>query len=248
MELNSLNKQNLSEFIEHSTACHSLAALESIARGPLRRLLPHGSLVAAIGHLSFGMIQVDHLLGVDAPAGFVEYLQAGTPMIERKFMVQWYTTRAPQCMDITVNPECLSPLEYDEVIRYDLRNLAIHGLIDIDGRAASYFSFSRLPSPPGAAELSILERVTPHLHLAFTQSVGLSTPAWHPNAPLSHREQCILHLLMQGLSNQQMADSIGSSVHTVRTQMYRLFGKLKVHSRTDAIAKARELGLDKLGT
>lgn len=247
MSPHTFHTQSLLEFIERSTACHGLEEFESIVRGPLRQLLPHGSLIAAIGHLSFGMIQVEHMLGVDAPAGFVEYLQTGTTMTERKFMTQWYMTRLPQSMDITINPECLSPLERDEVIRYDLRNIAVHGVIDIDGLAASYFSFSRLPTPPDAGTLSMLEHVTPHLHLAFSQSVTLTAPASHPQAPISQREQDLLRLLQQGLSNKQIAHSFKTSAHTVRTQLYNLFTKLGVHNRANAIAKAHEIGLDKLG-
>jgi len=61
--------------------------------------------------------------------------------------------------------------------------------------------------------------------------------------PISEREQGVLELISQGLSNQEIADRLHISLHTVKTHARRINAKLSVKSRTQAIVRARELGL-----
>ncbi|WP_286815528.1 LuxR C-terminal-related transcriptional regulator [Marinobacter sp. UBA3607] len=61
--------------------------------------------------------------------------------------------------------------------------------------------------------------------------------------PISDREQGVLELIAQGLSNQEIADKLHISLHTVKTHARRINAKLDVKSRTQAIVRARELGI-----
>ena len=61
--------------------------------------------------------------------------------------------------------------------------------------------------------------------------------------PLTTREQHVLELLAAGLSNAEIAARLIVTVGTVKTHIKSIYGKLGVHSRTQAIARARELGL-----
>jgi DNA-binding NarL/FixJ family response regulator len=54
---------------------------------------------------------------------------------------------------------------------------------------------------------------------------------------LSHREQEVLTGLAQGLAYKQIADRLGVSIHTVRNYIRRIYEKLHVQSRTEAVAK-----------
>jgi len=60
---------------------------------------------------------------------------------------------------------------------------------------------------------------------------------------LTAREREILRLIAGGASNQGVADALILSVGTVKKHVNNILGKLDVHSRTQAIARARELGL-----
>ena len=57
------------------------------------------------------------------------------------------------------------------------------------------------------------------------------------SAELSHREQEVLNGLAQGLAYKQIADRLGVSIHTVRNYIRRIYEKLHVQSRTEAVAK-----------
>lgn len=63
------------------------------------------------------------------------------------------------------------------------------------------------------------------------------------NLLLSPRELEVLELIAQGLSNQEIADKLFVSLNTVKSHSSNLFIKLDVKRRTQAVLKARELGL-----
>ena len=60
---------------------------------------------------------------------------------------------------------------------------------------------------------------------------------------LTPRELEVLQLIAQGLSNQEIADRLFLSLNTVKTHTSNVFSKLDVQRRTQAIQKAKELGL-----
>jgi pimeloyl-ACP methyl ester carboxylesterase/DNA-binding CsgD family transcriptional regulator len=61
--------------------------------------------------------------------------------------------------------------------------------------------------------------------------------------PMNKREREILERLATGLSDQQIADELFLSLHTIKWYNRQIFNKLGVSSRTQAITKARALGL-----
>lgn len=60
---------------------------------------------------------------------------------------------------------------------------------------------------------------------------------------ISKRELEILQLIDEGLSNQQIADKLFVSEHTVKKHVSNLFFKLDVQRRTEAVKKAKTLRL-----
>ena len=60
---------------------------------------------------------------------------------------------------------------------------------------------------------------------------------------LSARELAVLQLIAQGCSNQEISDSLFISLHTVKTHARHINSKLGVERRTQAVARAKGLGL-----
>jgi len=60
---------------------------------------------------------------------------------------------------------------------------------------------------------------------------------------ISEREFEVLTLLADGQSNKQIANRLEVSPNTIKTHVAKLFAKLEVARRTEAIARARELGM-----
>ena len=71
---------------------------------------------------------------------------------------------------------------------------------------------------------------------------GAAKPAPSPS-PLSQRELDVLRLVVDGLSNQEIADRLILSVETVKTHMRHIMEKLAVSDRTQAAVKAMREGL-----
>jgi LuxR family maltose regulon positive regulatory protein len=61
--------------------------------------------------------------------------------------------------------------------------------------------------------------------------------------PLSDRELEVLGLVAAGLTNREIAQELYIAVGTVKRHTNHIYGKLGVHSRTQAVARSRELGL-----
>jgi LuxR family maltose regulon positive regulatory protein len=101
----------------------------------------------------------------------------------------------------------------------------------------------------GKQVLSLLPRVrasAPHFVdslLADAEREGL--PVEQPRRPLveplSDREDQVLRLIAGGLANREIAEELVIAIGTVKRHINNLYGKLGVHTRTQAIAKGREL-------
>jgi len=90
-------------------------------------------------------------------------------------------------------------------------------------------------SPPAAVSQQLLELLPqpmarPVLEQAATEQ-------------LSSRELAVLRLIAQGCSNQEISEQLFISLHTVKTHASHINSKLGVERRTQAVARAKELGL-----
>jgi LuxR family maltose regulon positive regulatory protein len=53
----------------------------------------------------------------------------------------------------------------------------------------------------------------------------------------------VLHQIAEGLTNREIADRLYLSVYTVKAHARNIYEKLEANNRTQAVAKARELGV-----
>ena len=74
-------------------------------------------------------------------------------------------------------------------------------------------------------------------------SAGASAPPSSLAEALSEREREVLHLIEEGLSNQEIAEQFVVALSTVKWHVNNLYGKLAVRSRTQALLRARQLNL-----
>ena len=61
--------------------------------------------------------------------------------------------------------------------------------------------------------------------------------------PLSEREQEVLDLIAAGLTNREIAEKLFISAETVKKHTGRIYAKLAAGHRTQAVARARALGI-----
>ena len=102
-----------------------------------------------------------------------------------------------------------------------------------------------LKRTPRAELLTALQEVirggspmTTHIARLVVQSFQKSQPAPQPaEANLSAREQEVLDCLSQGFLYKEIAEKLGISYETVHTYIRRIYEKLQVRTRTEAVAK-----------
>lgn len=79
-------------------------------------------------------------------------------------------------------------------------------------------------------------------YLGGVSQPGANGPRLSLHEPLTPRESEVLHLVAQGLSNQDIARQLVISVHTAKTHVNRIMVKLDARTRTDIVVWAYETG------
>ncbi|WP_298406217.1 response regulator transcription factor [uncultured Chloroflexus sp.] len=93
-------------------------------------------------------------------------------------------------------------------------------------------------------EALIQPSITRKVLAEFTRLAGRGAPAMLPLAePLTEREMDVLRGIATGQSNREIADQLCISEGTVKNHVSSLLAKLAVRDRTQAIIRARKLGL-----
>jgi len=77
--------------------------------------------------------------------------------------------------------------------------------------------------------------------LLLRQAARAPAPA-HPPAPLSAREAEVLRLVARGYTADEVAAALGVSPHTVQTFVRRIYTKLQVGSRAEAVREGQRQG------
>ncbi|NTW97172.1 MAG: AAA family ATPase [Oscillochloris sp.] len=115
--------------------------------------------------------------------------------------------------------------------------------------------YGRLFADEGAPLARLLERereagggMQPYVHSllnAFGKQAAVHPSSFIPHPliePLTAREREVLRLIAEGLSNQELAARLHLSPQTVKVHTRNIYSKLGVASRTQAVARGRDLG------
>jgi ATP/maltotriose-dependent transcriptional regulator MalT len=91
--------------------------------------------------------------------------------------------------------------------------------------------------------VSLCQQLLSHVHRRPQKDATRAPTQRGLAEPLSERELEVLHLVAQGLTNQEIAAKLFVSVGTAKKHIEHIHGKLGVSSRTQAVARARVLDL-----
>jgi len=118
------------------------------------------------------------------------------------------------------------------------------GYILKDSTPADVISCIRLLRAGGSPVSPVVAR---SVLRAIRNRIGSSSPAARTatpeNNPLSARETEILQLLAKGMSFIEIGEILGISPHTVTAHIKKIYRKLAVHSRGEAVYEATQMGL-----
>ncbi|MCR1784666.1 LuxR C-terminal-related transcriptional regulator [Nocardioides carbamazepini] len=109
-------------------------------------------------------------------------------------------------------------------------------VVDLARRQGWRSFVSCLPRPLVAFALRE-GRLPAELAEAARDAAGVWVPGPALSAPLSPRERLVLRLLLEGVARAGMAERLGVSINTVKTQIRSLYAKLGVASRGEVLQK-----------
>ena len=114
-------------------------------------------------------------------------------------------------------------------------------IFDALAAGASGYMLKRTPSKELLEAIQEVHRggspMTAHIARKVVQSFQRSASESSATENLSEREQQVLDLLSQGLMYKEIADKLSISYETVHTYIRRIYEKLQVRTRTEAVAK-----------
>jgi DNA-binding NarL/FixJ family response regulator len=173
-------------------------------------------------------------------------LDLGLPDISGLDILQHMRRLQPRCEAIVVTVFC------DEATVVRAIECGAHGYLL--KQEASFNLIQRIdellaggaPITPAIARL-LLQRMAPpttaSLSLIQTAQRSAQTVTQPSKPSLSERERDVLQMVAKGLSVQEVGDLLNLSSNTVKTYVRRIYGKLEVGSRQEAVYEARALGL-----
>ncbi|MEZ4870054.1 MAG: LuxR C-terminal-related transcriptional regulator [Caldilineaceae bacterium] len=179
---------------------------------------------AALGELTLARSHFGRLLTLAAPAGYVRTLvDYGEPM--RLFMTAFraHSGHTPTWSTADGGADYLTTL---------LTAFAPAASLTDDTTILPAATMSAATAPP--------QEIVTQPPAGVVQAPPVSQPLIEP---LSARELEILCLVADGLSNSEIANQLIVTVGTVKKHLNNIYGKLGVSSRTQAIARSRELAL-----
>ncbi|MEZ0317560.1 MAG: XrtB/PEP-CTERM-associated transcriptional regulator EpsA [Methylophilaceae bacterium] len=137
----------------------------------------------------------------------------------------------------------------------ELKNIAAHGLATKEGDVLTFFCFSRVPGQLSARHVYLLELLVPHLHAVLIRIVGAqyersyqgrSQKVIVAKRTITRREQEVMQWINSGKTNLEIAAILNISPLTVKNHVHSILRKLGVENRSNACAKASQLGLLKI--
>lgn len=232
-------------------------------QGDVQHYLPHDILLAGWGDFREGSIHHDVLSsrpGVRSYAAGTEVL----PFLLGKFHDSWVAAQRKPCrLDFGEFSYLLGsaslPGSFSSVLR-TMRSVLIHGICDERGRHECLYVLLRageIPAEPATTAMGVL---MPHIDTALRQVTHL--PQQHQHQPhrqsspparsapaedscgLSEREAQIMAWVAMGKTNSEIGTILNISGFTVKNHMQRIFQKLNVFNRTQAVSRVTRVALN----
>lgn len=243
----------LLELIHESLQVQSHRDLFCWLRGKLQVFLPHEIMIAAWGDFSLGLVYFDiasSLPGLNTQGVSPSNL---SPLLKRLFGYWCNHSQAP----FTLNSE--DGLFNDEKLALDptndhfknMKSAVVHGIKDRRGHHDCLYVLLNSTSATKSSE-KMLEVLMPYMDYALRQTDPVSeqlptteaVSKYHPEevleSSLSSREEEIMEWVCQGKTNMEIGMILDISTFTVKNHLQRIFKKLDVLNRAQAVSRYRQ--------
>lgn len=258
--LPSLSHEELHHFhrvITHSVRVRSHFEVFVWLQGDMQRYLPHDILIAAWGDFDTGVVQHDIVSALPGVRSDNSNPEAITPLLRQLFRRWAEFGRSPFTVNARASGFLLPDTGLKCALSDALKNMhsaLVHGISDERGsHDCLYVSFSA-QAYYGKAERAAMAVVLPYLDAAMRQVAHLPHQAKWPSGParpaatgltpfqeLTDRESEVLCWVALGKTNPEIGSILSISAFTVKNHMQRVFTKLEVSNRAQAVGKLKAL-------
>jgi len=225
-------------------------------QGDTQEFLPHDILMSAWGNFEDGSVRHDILSNLPGVRSYVAGADC-LPFLFSKLHCRWVAAeKMPVRLDFTEFVPLLGstslPGSLSSALR-SMKSVLVHGLKDKRGRHECLYvllSAGAIPVQPASRALAVL---MPCIDAALRQIAHLpqqhAQPTPHPRTAneeasgLSERETQIMAWVAMGKTNSEIGTILHISGYTVKNHMQRIFHKLNVFNRTQAVSKVTR-GID----
>lgn len=207
------------------------AALCRLMRREVRSLLDHSGAIVRLDSRRMQSL----IIGFDIAPRLVRALRLAAVHVDRGLLLSRMhiegTTiiQAEHLRSLPLGPR-LRPLASG--------HLLLHRHADLRQHSRAVFLFTGVGGGSPEQLEHVMSAIAPCLHRAFIQ---VHRAPQRVSVLLTHAEQAICRLLLEGSTNKEIARMLNKSEATVRNQLHAVFSKLRVGTRTAAVLKLREL-------
>lgn len=223
-------------------------------QGDCQKCLPHDILIAAWGNFDEGAVQhdlVSRLPAVRSCAPGTEML----PFLLARFHQSWVDGgRVPCDIEFREFSHFLGNANLPGTFSHSLammRSASLHGLTDRRGKNECLYVFlSASTQPNRSPEKGLLSMLLPTIDFAFRQVLQLSPgpallkAAVEDSRVLSERETEIMAWVAMGKTNLEIGRILNISGFTVKNHMQKIFQKLNVLNRAQAVSQVTRVLVD----
>ena len=233
------------------------------SQGNLQQFLPHDIMIAAWGDFSLGLVYFDIVSAIPGiRTGTVQNTNL-TPLLKRLFSYWNEHSRAP--FTLSINQGIFEENEFannqlDGNFRH-MRSALVHAIKDVRGRHDCLYVLLSSSATVPESSRAMLEALLPYMDSSLRQLDHLpeqmptlpSSPAPYQDATLasdeemgslSTRELEIMEWVRNGKTNYEIGMILDISAFTVKNHLQRIFRKLDVVNRAQAVAKLSKLELN----
>lgn len=239
------------------------------AQGQLQSVLPHGVLLAASLDGQLRMVHLECLQGIPLPPDVLKALTdphdgwlvraSRLPLPHRALghceldvsddaSADGGTTAPPANDQAALDGSAMKGL-FRQLHDMKVAHAMVARCGPLPGGGMSIFALLGMPAAAGLVQGLVLRTLVPQLHLALSKS-----QAWRPPEQrelpededeweLTDRQLEILHWVKLGKTNFEIAQILDISALTVKNHLQKMFKKLNVHNRAQAVAKSMALSL-----
>lgn len=253
--------------VSASTQVRSHLDILSWLQGDLQRYLPHDVLIASWGDFSQGELKHDVLSRLPGVRSHDADTRPVTPLMRQLYLRWTEFGRKPFSLNASETGFLLDDNMLQNALGEALKNMRsaiVHGIVDRRGRHDCLYAAFSAKAPYSAQQRNAVSVVLPYIDTAMRQVAPLphqtrqrqkdadqrssaAAPIVPPVAAdalleafkLSERESEVLLWVAKGKTNPEIAMILEISSFTVKNHMQKVFRKLDVSNRAQAVSKYR---------